>query len=513
MFWTVVGALLFGAGCGFVDPRPLYSVEIAQAVSGLVHLPPQAPLGLHNGRVFSIFIDAAALLLRAGVSEGVLCRLLSMLMSAGSCAAVTVVAYAFTTNRLVALAAPVVVLSGIVTPKALITSKYGFAFLVAGADLAVNGFSTALLVLSSVALWPALGAWLLPIAVAAHVSWGLAVCSIVAAGCVWDHALRVNLRRYWRRTALSAAMVAALWQLHQWWVAPSLQTAQFDPRYVTAVISSWDSHRAPLLAPETSLLRILQLFIFEAAVLAVAGIALAVRPPVLERVRFWIAGQAVLTILVSGIVIADELHPAWGPLWLHGLMASRWLNLNIILLPLIVTALFIHVADVRSWTPVRTRLVTACILCAMAGALGFKLIYRSHLDLWGPHQQFFDRVGRRPGLFIVGGQIDNSEFIQLRTRRPPLFDWRLLDTIPYAPVMGGPVEDILIDVYGVSLLSPENWAAFDQVEERWRSRTPEEWRALRNKYDVTDIIVPRAWTLRLPKVEESPALALYTIPE
>jgi hypothetical protein len=508
---AAAAALLFGALCGLFDPRPLYSVEIAQVVSGVVTLPPQAPMAIHDARVFSLVIDAAAVLLRAGVSEEAVCRLFSILMGAVSSLAVAIVAYAITGSRQIALAAPIVFLLGIVTPKTIAAHKYSLVSLVSQSDIAVHGYAAALLALSALVLRPRAGAWLLPVAVAVHVSFGVAAVFIVASGGVFDRAMAASLARHWRAIVLSSLGVGLLWILNRFLGAPAVPDALVDPQYVTAIIKWWDGHRAPLLGPGASFIELAPFFALDAAFIAVACLALVVRPPRLARVRFWIIGQLILTVIVIGAVVADEFTPVWGPLPLHGLMMSRWLNLNIVVLPLLVIVLIMHAVDERRRLLIEHRLVTGGILCAIVLVLAFKLAYRSHLDIWGPHQQFFASVHGRPGAFIMAGHVSQAEMPQLRSRRAPLLDIELLDAVPYAPAMGIGCERILNDIYGVTLLSPQNWATLNQVQPLWEARSSAEWRAVLQPYAVTDIIVPRTWKLRLPLVNESPELALYTI--
>ena len=114
---------------------------------------------------------------------------------------------------------------------------------------------------------------------------------------------------------------------------------------------------------------------------------------------------------------------------------------------------------------------------------------------------FFAAVAAEPdGLVLTAG---GYQLVQLYTRRPVLL-YGALDTLPYAPESGPEMQRIMQDVYGLDLFNPPESARGTGALPRqphqalWESNSPERWTEIRRRWNVTQIIVPAAWTLQLP---------------
>ena len=146
---------LGSAGLGFVLGAvvwrgPIYSLEIAQVAAGRVVLPPLHPIYAHHTSVLSPFlVQIPAVLLRLGVPDYVLCVVMSGIVAALAFAAVSVCAWAFSHDRILTLAAPVLFLAFY-----FVGHKYPLFFPVGEHDTGIAGFFVALLAASRALVLP-----------------------------------------------------------------------------------------------------------------------------------------------------------------------------------------------------------------------------------------------------------------------------------------------------------------------------------------------------------------------
>jgi hypothetical protein len=263
-----------GLACGALNPSPLYSVELGQVVAGVVTLPRDLPMAIHDGRVFSMLIDTAAVLLSFGLDEGVVCRILSALMGGVSFLAIAAVAFAFTANRFAAMAAPILTIPLNIYIE---THKYPIYYPVSPHDLGVNGLHFALLTLSLLVFHIRAGAVLVGLLPGIHASLAVPVWAITAIGMAFDSRKARELARAWPCVVGGMAAAGIAWTVHRY-VGPSLPAgpADVDGRYAQAFITGWDFHRAPAgFAHVADLLRGLDI---DALFIGMAGAVLVLRP-------------------------------------------------------------------------------------------------------------------------------------------------------------------------------------------------------------------------------------------
>ncbi len=126
------------------------------------------------------------------------------------------------------------------------------------------------------------------------------------------------------------------------------------------------------------------------------------------------------------------------------------------------------------------------------------------------------QAASREGLLVVGPGLGT---VQLRTRRPLLLDPSAIDMLPYALPAAPAMQMILSEVYAVDFFNPPGQAfgrgalPDDPIRALFERRTAEEWRAVRARFGVTDVLVQSEWRLRLHAVARGRGYALYALPE
>jgi hypothetical protein len=121
----------------------------------------------------------------------------------------------------------------------------------------------------------------------------------------------------------------------------------------------------------------------------------------------------------------------------------------------------------------------------------------------------------RTGLIATAGSF---RLVQLRTRRPVLFDGGALDTLSYAPEGGPAMDRILRDVYQINLFDPPPSMPYggsgiphEAHRDVWEGFSHEQWRQISKIHNVTQVLTLPDWTLNLPVAAENASWKLYRI--
>jgi hypothetical protein len=128
----------------------------------------------------------------------------------------------------------------------------------------------------------------------------------------------------------------------------------------------------------------------------------------------------------------------------------------------------------------------------------------------------FETAAAGEGLLLTGGDL---HLVQLRTRRPVLIDGGGLDALPYSLEAAPAMERILREVYGIDLFHPPREARgggrVPQAANRqvWERYSLDQWREIRRRYHVTQVLSNADWRLDLPPLALSPWLKLNEIPQ
>ena len=129
----------------------------------------------------------------------------------------------------------------------------------------------------------------------------------------------------------------------------------------------------------------------------------------------------------------------------------------------------------------------------------------------------YETVAQEQGLLLLSTPL--YDFVQLKTRRPILFNPYTLDGLPYAPETAPRLNEMLEKIYGLSLrgslAEKYKHQLLNQGLEKglWEGRKKADWIEIRREFGVRQILTKADWRLELPVVARSPRFILYAIPE
>jgi hypothetical protein len=143
-----------------------------------------------------------------------------------------------------------------------------------------------------------------------------------------------------------------------------------------------------------------------------------------------------------------------------------------------------------------------------------RYVYKKGIFKDRTNNEFYHKVAQRDGLMVVA----DFSMMPLKTRRPVLTDISSPNFFLYAFEYSADYNYILQKVYGIDLLIPpprryrHKEIPMELYKIAWETRTTEEWRQIRNEFNVTDVLTPDDWVLSLPVVVAAEKMILYTIP-
>jgi hypothetical protein len=566
--FSVSGALGFLVGVAHWDWQ--WAVEHAQVMAGLVTYPAESAPGIAQAKAWSIVPQAGAVLLRLGVSEPVLSRILSGFLGCLSFQALATVTYALGRSALVALGAAVVIFVSRATDYGVV---YPIALLGSGHTYGIAGLSFVVLTAGVLGLgWFRTGAFLLGLGPAVHPGLGLWALAIVAAAMI-------PFRRDLTPSRLGAAFATGVtvtiisFGIHKAMATP---VPAIDPetahRFFRAFVTFWDGHRFPVPLRDKGVT-----LAIEAAVLTLAALAWSGRErPAPDRLLLRIAAIGGFASL--GLALWSRAPAGWMPDWLVALMPGRMLNVAIMVLPSLLFGLLSAsrgpllarvcllllagglltsrgsllwtaagvpppisfgansvlafgtlgalLVGAMAWRwpdrpPTDHRPLHAALMCVFVLAAAVTIVdasrnVRWRMDARSPWRSdaALAAATHGSGPLLTGGDLF---MIQLRTRRPVVLDGGALDVLPYAVESGPEMDRVLRGVYGIDLFNPPAEArgggrvpagANRQV---WTALSRDRWRQLAREYGFRQVLTPAGWTLDLPIVASSPAFVLYAI--
>jgi hypothetical protein len=553
------------------------AVESAQVLAGIVRYPSENPFFIYHWKLWTILHQICAIFLWLGVSERTLSEVLSGIVGMASFQALAVVVYAFSRNILLALAAVGLIVvsraaeSSVLYPIFMIGTSHtygalGLSVIVLAAGLIGCGRPRPGLFLLGLApaIHAGLGVW---------VAFIVAVC---AAWDVEGIVKRTRPAWPYLAAGALISAISLTIHLFEAPAIRGIG-AEEAARYLRAFTASWDFHRQPIPLFRAGVmvnagtlclsawwlmlfkrdLPIPSLFLLRFLVVSVCVSAAAVVVswiPV-ERLPQW------LLILMPGRVmnVAAMLFAPllfglagayidrwWGRVATLGLtlgllfgswssLSSRWLPQDAprvvrmaVLLGAMVTLIVCRTGEAASHLlaraesetpkrPMKVNAILASVTLVIIGLTAWPLPPRHATAMHDRiDDDFLGAVARGRGLLLTGADL---HLIQLRTRRPVLLDGGGLDALPYALESAPMLDRILRDVYGVDLFNPpaEAWrtgmipAAFNRSV--WEQYSPERWQQIRTKYQVTQVLTPAGWQLKLPIVAQNAQFLLHDIPQ
>jgi len=324
---------LIGFRIGLVGfPTWHICLETAQVVAGLVRYPADNPFYIYHTKLWSLVIQACAVLLRAGLSEITLSLALSGLLGMISFQALAMVTFAIGRNALVAIAAAVVVFAsgvtdyGSVYPVWLVGTHHSYGAI---------GLSTFVLAIGLIgAGFYRSGGFLLGVGPAIHPSVGIWVGSIAVGALAWTYfdrrsEVRPALKYFAAGCAVTLLSLAIQFALI--YDVPVADTAAVARAFSTFE-RLWDAHRrARIEFADTG--ATFNRTVGPIAILWLIGFARDLPRPALFLLRV----AAIAGMVSVGVVFLTRLPPDSMPMTLSILMPGRLLNLDIVLIgPLLI---------------------------------------------------------------------------------------------------------------------------------------------------------------------------------
>lgn len=546
------------------------AVEAAQVVAGLVDYPPDNPFYMYQVKLWTVLHQVCAVLLRAGLSEITVSRLVSGLLGMLSFQALGLLIYAFSADLLLAVGAPMLILY---TRAAEHGATYPIALMGTDHTYGAIGLSLAVLV---VALLGAgcyrLGALLLGMAVAVHPSLGGWLGLIVAVCVLWDSK---NLRAEFRLALpyfLAGCAVAVVSLLVQLWSGRNLTSidSSVSARYLTGFVNAWDGHRQPAAVVNVGT-------ILNVDALVIALIWLHWFRNDLPKSSILVLRVVIVSAVLSLLFMFVSWLPANAvPTALLMLMPSRFLNFNVLaFVPLLLGLLGVYrrslwshlaiaavlsalFASYRSmlwdaqlagiaeyirpnpwhvfvgasigllvvrvtpaWKPMQRRLAIQTVRAPSLAVIAVSAVLVWRLPPAYPlldrtNDPIFAAVAAEPrGMVLTGGSF---HLVQLYTRRPVLLDGGALDLLIYAPAGGPAMERILHEVYAIDFFNPpveaRHLAAIPHRLNKpvWEQFSRQKWVEIGRTFNVTQVLTRADWSLDLPIAAEDRRLKLYRVP-
>jgi hypothetical protein len=152
------------------------------------------------------------------------------------------------------------------------------------------------------------------------------------------------------------------------------------------------------------------------------------------------------------------------------------------------------------------RVLYAPIVLAVLFALGAQWNERSQLPVTAFEQEvreFLAQEEDRTSLIVT--PLYNINYQEKLARGVfATFETQLL--IPYMPALGPRIEAMLSDMYGMRFGQPWRWEL-----DHWQARTPAEWQALAERWQLGYVLCPEEWPLQLPECLRGDGKVLYKI--
>ncbi|MSR78393.1 MAG: hypothetical protein EXS63_09275 [Candidatus Omnitrophica bacterium] len=539
------------------------AVEGAQVIAGLVHYPAANPFFMYQVKTWTVLHQFLAILLRMGLSEKTLSLFMSGAAGAFSFQALSLLTFSISRNRWMAILAALFISHtsiyafGTVYPVSLMgpIATYGMV------GMAWMMMTFALLSLGE----DALGGWMLGIAPAIHPVLGLFTWMVTLAAGWFERAelkKRLNSLSWFFLLGCFCAFIS--WMNYQWKVNHWLpQGMTIDKTILSAFVKSWDGHRGSVpLNSEDIYFNLVALGMawawlsaFKADLLPEARFLLRVfivsaALGMMAMIMTWIPIGSIpwqLVAMMPGRILSINIF-GFGPLLIG--LADRYrgnrtadiflsfflvgilswtrvtsVNFHVLLFLLMASAVFLFSAKWFGWISVKVShegknapnlFLRGAIFLAMGMSLTanffhvrriFPERYEAMKD-WTNDALYSAIAQHKDSLLLIGADLGP---IQLLTRRPVVIDVSAMDGMVYIPEAGSATYEIMKEIYGVDLMRLAQGTIVNQA--LFERRSVEEWIRLAKKYQFTEVLVDRAWNLKLPEVISKDPYTLYAIPD
>lgn len=112
------------------------------------------------------------------------------------------------------------------------------------------------------------------------------------------------------------------------------------------------------------------------------------------------------------------------------------------------------------------------------------------------------------GALLVGADLWDASWVQVRTRRAVVFDPMDMNIIPFTPAAMGRVSEVLREVYEVDPFGGPR----GPLDRAWPSFTVQRWQTLAARYGATDVLVADSVSLPLAIRASSEGCRVYRLP-
>lgn len=524
----------------------------SQIISGLVPYSKENPFRMLIVRAWSITNQIGAMALLGGISEKTFSLIISALMGALYFQALSLFVFALSGNMLVSVLVPF-------SMQYAELSYFGINYMIQflGFFYAYGSVGLGIIFLV-IALFSArqykAGGLFLGLAPAFHATQGALLGLSLLIVLLWDFKrFRQHLIPILKYFSVGCLITVASLAIQMLFIdnVPRMG-ADISREYVNAVIHYWDPHRVPVNLLSLNFYLAVLCLVLSSSLIIFCKRDLPDHFHFPLRVFTVVGFVGILACMLTHIP-PDRLDPM-----LIRFMPARFLNVNVLaLIPLLVGILSFYKDDfllqlnlfllvfvlflVLAFQPLYwgRMMVSAITLSAVVLVLRTSVFsgstwlrYRSGLPevgtqailslvmviggiqayaSWDVYKVMFQywennrmyaRIHEGEGLLLLA-DCNLVYQMQLFTRHPVLLG-SFSTEIAYVPEAGPMSNRILKEVYGVDLFNPspetKKTRSFPMKELQllWESRTPEQWKEIKEKFSVGDIFVKADWKLQLP---------------
>lgn len=564
---------LIGFGLGWLNAQWQWAVEPAQILTGIsVGWSYADPFYAITVKGWNICNQIAILLLKAGFSERVASYILSACCGMFTFVCLSVFMWALSEDMICALLSPCIIFF----VHGPYSKGLNYAITLLGVDhtYTMVSLSFFLLVVALLALgYLTLGFLLLGFSLAIHPTVGVWLTGIVMVSMVFDKIiLKAFLAKHYLQYLLGLFFSGiSLWLYFGGRHEVIVQHVDLVP-YYKAIITFWTEHLSKFNLLSGAMLRVYLSVILSALALVFLRGRYPHRSPFifvsfivcafmggLVCIVYWLpldkVGQyyPVLQLYPGRVFnynILGALMLVLGLLWRHKTNIYAQFALLVLMLALlvhrsmrlddsalstdIVTLAVLYGCSIGLWLAVKGltegnyskimhKIVSVTVIGC--GVLMAGITYVQAARAWqGNQKEYFKDytndplyafMRHRPGVVLAAPGI---RWVLIRTQRPVLFNAGP-SILNYVPETGPEIEKILKQAYDFDFLNPPLEALRigrgipkEPVRALWHDRSLVQWQELKKELHVTDIIVFKDWSLRLPSVARNDQYILYTIP-
>jgi hypothetical protein len=537
------------------------SIESAQVVSGIVQYADKSPFYLFHTKVWSLLTQIPAFFLFLGVTERSLSIVISGFAGAFSFQALSLIIYAVSNRKLLALLSPMFIY--ITGATSVFESNHPIYLMGATHTYGMISLSFVIMSLALISLRVYKIGWILiGIATGMHaIVGGIAILGAIIA-VIWEECFSyLKTILPYLVSGILLASLSYLYQVIAIYDVPIVDSG-ISEKYVAAFIQHWDTHRAriPILSVSI-LINVLIIFLSFTAcnklpeyveysgkfllrafsAIAILGIFFTllgwlltghIIPPVLMPSKLLnFAAFGAMALLIGLLAVQEDniyryLLAAMVviPLVWYGVERNMDIIKPLVIFTLITSIVLIFRQGGKIGRSQQNPLVLldiviiSVLLVVLAGGLlkgALQAKERFALLTNWTDDKVYSEASKSKGMLLTPFEM---RLVQLRTRRPVLLD--ALNQIPYVPESAEPINNILQKIYGINLLAPPDQRSnvvqsgellVNINKTIWEQRSYDEWLKIAHEFNVSDVIAYKDWKLRLPIVVDNEIMTLYRL--